>query len=90
MRDCISEYNKRGTPVAGVIIEPIQGEGGDNHASPEFFRGLQQICREVCLRSQFLSSFIKYDTQHARIWKKTDVELGSTWHCIVIKIMCKQ
>lgn len=31
-------------PIAGVIIEPIQAEGGDNHASPEFFQELQKIC----------------------------------------------
>jgi hypothetical protein len=26
------------TPVAAVIVEPIQGEGGDNYATPHFFR----------------------------------------------------
>ncbi|KAE8383519.1 4-aminobutyrate aminotransferase [Aspergillus bertholletiae] len=38
-------------PVAGIIVEPIQSEGGDNHASPEFFQGLQAItkARGVCL-----------------------------------------
>lgn len=30
-------------PVAGAIIEPIQSEGGDNHASPAFFQGLREI-----------------------------------------------
>ena len=30
-------------PVAAVIIEPIQAEGGDNHASPDFFRKLRSI-----------------------------------------------
>ncbi|KAJ8725637.1 hypothetical protein PYW08_003820 [Mythimna loreyi] len=32
------------SPIAAVIIEPIQSEGGDNHASPEFFQELQKIC----------------------------------------------
>lgn len=32
-------------PVAGLIVEPIQSEGGDNHASPEFFRSLQDLCK---------------------------------------------
>lgn len=32
--------------VAAVIVEPIQAEGGDHHASPSFFRKLQQICLE--------------------------------------------
>ncbi|KAE8362548.1 4-aminobutyrate aminotransferase [Aspergillus caelatus] len=32
-------------PVAGIIVEPIQSEGGDNHASPKFFQGLQAITK---------------------------------------------
>lgn len=32
--------------IAGVIVEPIQGEGGDRHASPEFFRKLRRLTRE--------------------------------------------
>ena len=30
-------------PVAAVVVEPIQSEGGDNHASPAFFRGLREL-----------------------------------------------
>jgi 4-aminobutyrate aminotransferase / (S)-3-amino-2-methylpropionate transaminase len=30
--------------LAAVIVEPIQGEGGDRHASPAFFRALRQLC----------------------------------------------
>jgi 4-aminobutyrate aminotransferase/(S)-3-amino-2-methylpropionate transaminase len=30
--------------VAAVIVEPIQGEGGDRHASPAFFRALRTLC----------------------------------------------
>lgn len=33
-------------PVVAVIVEPIQSEGGDNHASPEFFQGLRRITEE--------------------------------------------
>ena len=33
-------------PVAAVIVEPIQSEGGDNHASPAFFRGIREITRK--------------------------------------------
>ncbi|HET7903109.1 MAG TPA: L-lysine 6-transaminase, partial [Candidatus Eisenbacteria bacterium] len=29
--------------IAAVIIEPIQGEGGDNHFRPEFFKELRRI-----------------------------------------------
>ena len=32
-------------PVAAIIIEPIQSEGGDNHASPSFFAGLREITK---------------------------------------------
>jgi 4-aminobutyrate aminotransferase/(S)-3-amino-2-methylpropionate transaminase len=31
------------SPPAAVVVEPIQSEGGDNHASPAFFRGLRDI-----------------------------------------------
>ena len=30
-------------PPAAVMVEPIQSEGGDNHASPAFFRGLREL-----------------------------------------------
>ncbi|MCA9653612.1 MAG: L-lysine 6-transaminase [Myxococcales bacterium] len=30
--------------IAAIIIETIQGEGGDNHFRPEFFRALRQLC----------------------------------------------
>ena len=30
--------------IAAVIVEPIQGEGGDRHASPAFFAGLRRLC----------------------------------------------
>jgi len=46
VRDLIEKYQRRGEPVVGLCIEPIQAEGGDNHASPAFFQGLQDICKE--------------------------------------------
>jgi L-lysine 6-transaminase len=30
--------------IAGLLLEPIQGEGGDNHFRPEFHRELRRIC----------------------------------------------
>jgi 4-aminobutyrate aminotransferase/(S)-3-amino-2-methylpropionate transaminase len=33
-------------PIAGIIIEPIQSEGGDRHASPDFFRKIRNIAYE--------------------------------------------
>lgn len=32
--------------VAALIIEPIQGEGGDNHFRPEFLKALRTLCDE--------------------------------------------
>lgn len=32
--------------VAALIVEPIQGEGGDRHASPAFFRALRALLTE--------------------------------------------
>ena len=32
--------------VAALIIEPIQGEGGDNHFRKEFFQELRKLCDE--------------------------------------------
>ena len=37
---------EREDDVAAFIMEPIQGEGGDNHFRPEFFRAVRQLCDE--------------------------------------------
>jgi 4-aminobutyrate aminotransferase / (S)-3-amino-2-methylpropionate transaminase len=42
----IEDYAKKGRPVAGIVAEPIQAEGGDNEGSPEFFQGLQKVARK--------------------------------------------
>jgi L-lysine 6-transaminase len=36
----------RGVDVAAIIIEPIQGEGGDNHFRGEWLQTLRRICDE--------------------------------------------
>lgn len=46
VEDLIQQATKDGAPVAGVISEPIQAEGGDNHASPAFFQGVEAICKK--------------------------------------------
>ncbi|KAF2118922.1 aminotransferase class-III-domain-containing protein [Lophiotrema nucula] len=33
-------------PPAAVVVEPIQSEGGDNHASPTFFQGLRDLTKK--------------------------------------------
>ncbi|HRE09992.1 MAG TPA: aminotransferase class III-fold pyridoxal phosphate-dependent enzyme, partial [Ignavibacteria bacterium] len=46
----IAEINKaiadNKDDIACIILEPIQGEGGDNHFRVEFFRQLRKICDE--------------------------------------------
>lgn len=46
VEDLFKKYNEKGKPVAGVVIEPIQSEGGDNEASPEFFQKLQRVTKK--------------------------------------------
>ncbi|KAG5899124.1 hypothetical protein JTB14_021624 [Gonioctena quinquepunctata] len=46
VEELIEKYNKKGCPVAGIVVEPIQSEGGDNEASPEFFQKLQKIAKK--------------------------------------------
>jgi L-lysine 6-transaminase len=38
--------HERKDDVCAFIMEPIQGEGGDNHFRPEFFRAVRQLCDE--------------------------------------------
>jgi L-lysine 6-transaminase len=43
IKDAITQH---GPDIAALIIEPIQGEGGDNHFRNEFFIDLRTICDE--------------------------------------------
>jgi len=43
IEDLIEKFEKKGKPVAGLIVEPIQGEGGDNRASDYFFQELRKL-----------------------------------------------
>jgi L-lysine 6-transaminase len=49
-KQAVSEIEKAiaGDPddIAALIIEPIQGEGGDNHFRKEFFHELRRLCDE--------------------------------------------
>ena len=47
VEDLIDQWGRKGHPVAGVIVEPIQAEGGDNYASADFFQGLRDITNKV-------------------------------------------
>ncbi|CAO1400490.1 unnamed protein product [Diamesa hyperborea] len=46
VEELIVKYNKAENFVAGIIVEPIQSEGGDNEASPEFFQALQRLSKK--------------------------------------------
>jgi L-lysine 6-transaminase len=37
---------QKGVDIAAIILEPIQGEGGDNHFRAEFLRTLRRLCDE--------------------------------------------
>src|SRR6185436_11782582 len=37
---------RKSQDIAAIIIEPIQGEGGDNHFRGEFLRTLRRLCDE--------------------------------------------
>jgi len=39
-------FAERGVDIAAIIIEPIQGEGGDNHFRGEFLQLLRRLCDE--------------------------------------------
>ena len=43
IRDVIAA---KGVDIAAIIIEPVQGEGGDNHFRGEFLRKLRTVCDE--------------------------------------------
>ncbi|XP_063918173.1 4-aminobutyrate aminotransferase, mitochondrial-like [Zophobas morio] len=45
VEELFATYKKKETPVAGVIVEPIQGEGGNNEASALYFQELQKIIK---------------------------------------------
>jgi len=45
-QEIMTFIDERGVDIAAIIIEPIQGEGGDNHFRGEWLRTLRRICDE--------------------------------------------
>jgi L-lysine 6-transaminase len=39
-------FDLHGADIAAILIEPIQGEGGDNHFRPEFLKALRRLADE--------------------------------------------
>ena len=46
LRQLLRLIEQRGQELAAVILEPIQGEGGDNHFRGEFLQQLRRVCDE--------------------------------------------
>ncbi|MCS7083157.1 MAG: L-lysine 6-transaminase [Bacteroidetes bacterium] len=46
IRQAKQHFYERKDDIAAIIIEPIQGEGGDNHFRREFFEQLRQLADE--------------------------------------------
>jgi len=44
--EILRAIEERGEDIAALIIEPIQGEGGDNHFRPQFMQFLRQVTEE--------------------------------------------
>lgn len=51
--------NEKKRPVAGIVSEPIQSEGGDHYGSPYFFQNLQKIAKKVIKNSSLAKSIFK-------------------------------
>jgi len=46
VQEKIESQKKQNCPIAGIIVEPVQAEGGDHHGSAAWFQGLQDICKK--------------------------------------------
>ncbi len=46
LKEIMEIVDREGPDIAAIIIEPIQGEGGDNHFRGEFLQALRSICDE--------------------------------------------
>jgi len=44
--EILEKIDQRKMDICAIIIEPLQGEGGDNHFRGEWLRKLRQICNE--------------------------------------------
>ena len=67
-------FRERGNTIAGILIEPMQGEGGDNHFRPEFFRELRRLADEheaLLLFDEVQTGF--FGSGAAWLWQKKGV-----------------
>ena len=68
VEELIDEWAKKGNPVAGLIIEPIQGEGGDNRASDEFFRALKDLTEKKGSSEREAQSSVPASAENLRVF----------------------
>ncbi|CAM4843188.1 unnamed protein product, partial [Rotaria magnacalcarata] len=46
IEELFHEYKSKQNAVVGVVVEPIQSEGGDVHGSSKFFQNLQKLTKQ--------------------------------------------
>jgi L-lysine 6-transaminase len=66
---------RHGRKIAAILIEPIQGEGGDNHFRPEFLATLRRLADEhqaLLVFDEVQTGF--YSTGRAWYWQVAGVE----------------
>lgn len=61
VRSIIHQRREEGRPVAGMIIEPVQAEGGDRSATDDFYRNLRQLALDEGVSD---IKFISYELYH--------------------------
>ena len=57
VEELIEKQTKLGIPVAGMMVEPIQAEGGDYHGSKEFFQ-VSDMVKERAFAIELVIFFI--------------------------------
>ncbi|MCZ6836952.1 MAG: L-lysine 6-transaminase [Planctomycetota bacterium] len=73
--DIEAAYAKHGNKIAGILIETMQGEGGDNHFRGEFFAKLRQFADEresLLIFDEIQTGF--YGTGKTWMWQHFDVK----------------
>jgi len=67
-------FRQHGNKIAAIVIEPMQGEGGDNHFRPEFLRELRRIADErdaLLVFDEVQTGF--FSTGRAWMWQQKGV-----------------
>ncbi len=68
-------FRKHGKRIAGILIEPMQAEGGDNHFRPEFLAALRRYADEneaLLLFDEVQTGF--FSSGHPWMWQHYGVE----------------